>query len=853
VRIISGAPARWLLLAILAAPFISLRAEVLKVPADYPTIKSAVSHAAEGDTVLIEDGTYLEKNIVISKKVLVKAKNLFGATIYSSFSRQAPIFKIKGEARIEGFILKGSWIGIEQRDSPDVSWEAEGLLILGCHTGISIDDQAANVGSAVVRHVIIIGAENCKGISTNDARDLNVSSSLFVNCIDALEGYDHLSFRADDILALDCAHLAEEGTKYRPVPPATSRIQIGRGVQVMDSASLRDRRSMNELMTFLRRKVLLERPNAADDKREAFESIVALILAGALRSAGDHGSAATRYDAALAAARRSGNEELVWQALWGSALNEEARSAYGRAIEKCRLCVEHLERWTARIPAGIYGGSFLDDKSRVFELLIGLLCDRHRADPTGGCDRQAFRFAEKAKSLARLFPSGTERSPCGQGLNGGRGGEAAAQRRLASVQLLLENPDLRGQEKEALIDRLEDAEDELQAELVRRERKTLSERPVAPDLGKAVLDYEGARRRLNGDCALSYFLGEERSFAFLLTAAGLRFVEIPGEPAIAAKVDPYLRFLQVPGDRGFPGERAGRILYGMLVGPIVDGPGKPPRRLLIVPDGKLFYMPFETLVPRDGGEESDGAGKFFAESAEISYAASVTEGLARDHEQPQHGAPTLLAVGNSNGLKCDNRSRNLRQPFFPLSYVDQEIEALVDSPVWGKRVVLLGEDATEGNVKAALAERFDVIHLAAHGVIDDTKWWRSALLLGADPSDREDGFLTALEVGEFNLSTGLVVLSGCGTGLGPRNRGEGIQGLSKGFLRAGAGNLVVSLWSVDDQATARFMKDFYRFLADGTSPAGALAGAKRKMIDSGFRNPFYWAPFVLIQGAHNRR
>ncbi len=164
----------------------------------------------------------------------------------------------------------------------------------------------------------------------------------------------------------------------------------------------------------------------------------------------------------------------------------------------------------------------------------------------------------------------------------------------------------------------------------------------------------------------------------------------------------------------------------------------------------------------------------------------------------------------------------------------------------GKVTAVLDGAASEAGFKSAGLGRYGVIHLAAHGVIDDENWWRSALLLEPGPGGREDGFLTALEIPELELAARLVVLSGCGTGAGRLFKGAGIKGLSGAFLRAGAERVLVSLWNVDDRATAEFMGEFYGRLAEGDAPSRALARAKRGMIDAGYRNPFYWAPFVLI-------
>lgn len=824
-------PAVSLMIALLS---IRLQAEILRVPAEYPTIKSAVGHALDGDTVLVDNGTYLENNIEVTKKILIQSKNLFGAVIYGSTKTPDSIFIVKAAARIDGFVLKRSAVGIEQRESPDVRWEAEDLLLFDCQTGISVNDAEANVGSAKLQRIIVIGSrDSSRGIVTNDARAIDVSSCLIADCLGAFQGYNHLTFRVNDAAVLDCGAPLSETTRYRPVPPATSRIETGKNIVTATSASLRDPKRFSEFQTFFLTSVLpLEtRAGAPGGDRAAQEAILALIMAKAQANAGDHKAASMSYEAARAAGERAGSQEIVWQALSGAARNAELQDLPGDSFKRYRELVEYLERWIRQIPGGIYEGDFLEDKAPVFEMIIGLLLDRHALDPRSGHDKEAFGYAEKAKSLSGLFGSarkGRPRDP----------GRAAAGEKIAAIQLRLQDPDLASGKKEELISLLEQAESDYQAGQAKEETP-----PLSP------LDYDAVRRRLGGRALLSYVLGEKRSYVFLATEKELRCAGLPPAKEIEAKVDSYLRFLQIAAGREFQGEKAGALLYRILLGPIIKDAGELPRRFIIVPDGRLFYLPFEALVSggADGGEAGKGPSDFWTAEVEISYATSASQALIGRPWQAGAGRPSsLLAIGNSDGIRCDNRSRNLKRFFSPLAHVKGEIRALAGSYPWSKATVLVDKEAGERRVKAELAAGFDIVHVAAHGIIDDTNWWRSSLLLRPEPELGEDGFLTALEIADLDLPAHLVVLSGCGTGAGALVRGEGIKGLSGAFLRAGAKSLLVSLWSVDDRATAVFMNKFYGFLAEGDPPARASARAKMSMIRSGLRNPFYWAPFVLI-------
>ena len=126
---------------------------------------------------------------------------------------------------------------------------------------------------------------------------------------------------------------------------------------------------------------------------------------------------------------------------------------------------------------------------------------------------------------------------------------------------------------------------------------------------------------------------------------------------------------------------------------------------------------------------------------------------------------------------------------------------------------------------------------------------RSAVVLSLDEEGGEDGFLQMREIFNLNLDADLVVLSGCETGRGKLLKGEGLVGLSRAFLAAGARSLVVSLWRVNDRSTSLLMEAFYLNLKEGLGKAEALHQAKlalMKVEEGRYAHPYYWAPFILI-------
>jgi CHAT domain-containing protein len=160
-------------------------------------------------------------------------------------------------------------------------------------------------------------------------------------------------------------------------------------------------------------------------------------------------------------------------------------------------------------------------------------------------------------------------------------------------------------------------------------------------------------------------------------------------------------------------------------------------------------------------------------------------------------------------------------------------------------------EASEDNLQNRDLSRFRVVHVATHGLLDAERPQFTGLVLSLVGNRGGDGFVRTDEVFNLRLGSPLVMLSACETGLGKEKRGEGVIGLTRAFMYAGAPTVGVSLWSVADKSTADLMTDFYkRLLASGTeltAPAAAMRGAQLALIDGKkYSAPFYWAPFVLV-------
>jgi CHAT domain-containing protein len=166
-----------------------------------------------------------------------------------------------------------------------------------------------------------------------------------------------------------------------------------------------------------------------------------------------------------------------------------------------------------------------------------------------------------------------------------------------------------------------------------------------------------------------------------------------------------------------------------------------------------------------------------------------------------------------------------------------------------ERLVATGFDASLKTVLSGELARYRIVHFATHGCINSRYPALSSLVLSlVDRQGRkQDGFLRLADVYSLELDADLVVLSACRTALGKEVRGEGLIGLTRGFMHAGAARVLASLWSVDDRATAELMKRFYRhLLKDHLTPPAALRAAQLGMArDPRWASPYLWAGFSL--------
>ncbi|MCI0615077.1 CHAT domain-containing protein [bacterium] len=270
--------------------------------------------------------------------------------------------------------------------------------------------------------------------------------------------------------------------------------------------------------------------------------------------------------------------------------------------------------------------------------------------------------------------------------------------------------------------------------------------------------------------------------------------------------------------------------------------------MILVLDGVLHYLPFETLITNEDG--------LLIQDFRISYAPSATiwanlrtrTKLPNKKELAAFADPVLNTDSQNSEMSETSSNYHLQR----LRYSRNEVQAIAALYPKDLSGVYLAQDATEAKFKSERISDYKVIHFATHAVIDDQIPRRSGVILSPDEKNGADGILQLYELRNLNLNAQLVVLSACQTGLGKLVKGEGIVGLMRAFFSAGARNVVVSLWNVDDKSTAQLMKNFYKHMKNGKSRVESLRQAKLDLLQSAekgyaaYKAPYYWSPFVLV-------
>ncbi|HRI78020.1 MAG TPA: CHAT domain-containing protein, partial [Cyclobacteriaceae bacterium] len=418
-------------------------------------------------------------------------------------------------------------------------------------------------------------------------------------------------------------------------------------------------------------------------------------------------------------------------------------------------------------------------------------------------------------------------------------------------------------QNQPLITKLKAEEFDLTKELNALETEMAAYSPAYSALSnpRSLPPWSEVKKSLDAKTAIvSYTLTDSAKYILIGNSSKLILKEIPPKTDLDKMVRGYVNQIKFQG----PGVRAAaiqltEILWTPVEAALTEFGGI--ENVIIIPDGPLNYLPFESL----------GKDHYLIEKYTIHYQLSGAL-LSNTAQNKTKNKPSFIALApvfadketNFVNKSCErfvkmahkadttSRAFSLTGDYIaPLPATETEVEQInqihIDKGIFTK--YFTREAAREELIKKGELNDFDYIHFATHGFVNAQYPELSGLLLTQDANSAEDGILYTGEILGLNLKADLVTLSACETALGKKVAGEGVRGLTTAFLFAGAKSVVASLWKVADESTSILMIAFYTELLSGKDKASALRAAKLTLINGGkYYHPFYWAPFVQIGG-----
>jgi CHAT domain-containing protein/predicted negative regulator of RcsB-dependent stress response len=659
---------------------------------------------------------------------------------------------------------------------------------------------------------------------------------------------------------------------------------------------------------------------------QRFRAAARTSLGDVLLRQGRYKDAATKFSDAAGGAQKDGRLDLMWPAkrglgrsLWLQAtqekdngkatkLREDALDAYRDALKT----IETIRAGSLR--ADESRTTFLATTKDVYDEASSALAEMALLSSSAGpltgkaldYAAESFRITEAGRARSLLDMLGEVNAQITEGVpadllkrkQDNLDQQQAIAEQLTGISLGTEQKE-KPSKLEADLDKLQTEFDEIENQIragnPRYASLTAPQPQTLTDVQQKVLD--------EGTVLLEYSLGSDSSYLFAVTQSGVTLYKLPRRADVdklatdfrgqlippklqrrivgidVAEEQRGLGLAQGPSENLSAFVAASNALYKAVLEPAAGLIGD--KRLLIVADGALNYIPFEALVKTADGADYASL-SYLIKSNEVVYAPSASVVAAiRQGSSPTSGKKVLVVadpifsandprlkagmttqVGEVRGLGLGLESAvsdvtgeaapsgGLRLARLAGTRTEADEIAKIARTGGGQAEVWTDLNASEDNVRNRELTSYRVVHVATHGLLDAERPQFTGVVLSLVGNKTGDGFLRTDEIFNLKMGAPLVMLSACETGLGKEKRGEGVIGLTRAFMYAGAPTVGVTLWSVADKSTAELMTDFYRRLLSLNKPASASSAMRQAQVAmiSGkkYSAPFYWAPFVIV-------
>ncbi|MGF1935238.1 MAG: CHAT domain-containing protein [Nostoc sp. ChiQUE02] len=583
----------------------------------------------------------------------------------------------------------------------------------------------------------------------------------------------------------------------------------------------------------------------------------------------EHQKALDYYSQSLTLYQQTGNKAREARTLYNIASVQHDGGNFLAALTQIERVIKIVEDLRNKISSQELRTSYFATVQNYYELYIDLLMQLHKQQPSQGYDGLALQTSERARARSLLELLTEANADIRQGVEPKLlSQERDLQQQLDTlekrrIQILGGNhTEAQAQalekENEALLEQYKQVQAQIRATSPRYAALTQPQPLSLPQIQQQVLD--------DNTLLLEYSLGEKRSYVWAVTNKSITSYELPKRADIEATVQKFRQEITTPYLRNSPSID---VLSQQILAPVAQQLEK--KRLVVVSDGALQYVPFAALTT---GSIINYEPLLLNHEIVTLPSASTLAILRSEHKERKSPPKTLVVLAdpifssnderlggkvqvshppvpesNLDNLALTRSAQDSDISFERLRFTRQEAEQILALVPVSDRKQAFDFTASRTTANSENLNQYQIIHFATHGILNSKHPELSGVVLSLfdEKGMPQNGFLRLHDIFNLNLQAELVVLSACQTGLGEEVKGEGLVGLTRGFMYAGSPRVVVSLWSVDDRATSELMKVFYKkMLQEGLKPAAALRTAQIEIWRTQkYAAPYYWAAFTL--------
>jgi CHAT domain-containing protein/Flp pilus assembly protein TadD len=595
---------------------------------------------------------------------------------------------------------------------------------------------------------------------------------------------------------------------------------------------------------------------------------------------GDKQQALKFYNQALPLSKSVGDKAGEAAILYNLAYIERSRGNLQASRTNVEAAIKIIEELRTKIDSKELRTSYFATKQDVYKFYIDLLMELHKKDPSQEYAALALHYSERsrARSLIELLNEANAK------ILKGANPELVAQERNLRQQIDAKDTLRRNLETsankndlvtKATIERLSTEITNLLNQYQEVQAKIRASNPeyaklTNPDPDKDILKLPQIQQQLDKDTLLlQYSLGEERSYLWAVTPTSMQVYRLPPREEIEKVATKFHQSLQQgsASDLSIPNAQQ---LSKLILAPVADKlPGK---RLVIVADGGLQTIPFAALADVSANQYQP----LMVNHEIVNLPSASTIAIQRQQLTNRKPAPKALAILADPVYKATDeritgklentqlgselelersaleRTRSLkRNGWERLKYTEKEAKEILKLIPQESSLQAFSFDANYDWATSSALNQFRILHFATHGFVNQDQPELSGIVLSLfdKKGNPISGYLRLGDLFNQNYPAELIVLSACETGLGKNVNGEGLVGLTRGLMYAGAARAAVSLWQVNDEGTSILMQEFYKqMLQHGKTPPEAMRAAQRTLWKSSdWRSPYYWAGFT-VQG-----